>query len=168
MVSIVNLAGDHLVFFMLNAATVIGLMCTFGPHFARGSAKHWCSNIVLWPWQDPGAIFLFCNLLPLKNSISSTPHVSFFHTMATYSIVRNMCAQEAIIDVSNIPLYLWFIRSCSLNNVMCIDQHVCDFFYETPYYYIWMIILNIPAHILVDGQMSNHLYDRIYMLLGTL
>ncbi|KAF7036285.1 hypothetical protein CFC21_046996 [Triticum aestivum] len=34
------LPGDHLVFFMLNAATVIGLMCTFGPHFARGSTKH--------------------------------------------------------------------------------------------------------------------------------
>ncbi|VAH60083.1 unnamed protein product [Triticum turgidum subsp. durum] len=34
------LPGDHLVFFMLNAATVVGLMCTFGPHFARGSTKH--------------------------------------------------------------------------------------------------------------------------------
>ncbi|VAH75968.1 unnamed protein product [Triticum turgidum subsp. durum] len=34
------LPGDHLVFFMLNAATVVGLMCTFGPHFARGSMKH--------------------------------------------------------------------------------------------------------------------------------
>uniref|UniRef100_A0ACD5W0F4 Uncharacterized protein n=1 Tax=Avena sativa TaxID=4498 RepID=A0ACD5W0F4_AVESA len=34
------LPGDHLVFFMLNAATVVGLMCTFGPHFAGNRKKH--------------------------------------------------------------------------------------------------------------------------------
>uniref|UniRef100_A0A453EPY1 Uncharacterized protein n=1 Tax=Aegilops tauschii subsp. strangulata TaxID=200361 RepID=A0A453EPY1_AEGTS len=34
-------AGDHLVFFMLNVFTVIGLMLTFRPFYARnGTSNH--------------------------------------------------------------------------------------------------------------------------------